>query len=130
MATAFTPFLNGEAPCHKVLEDERHLAFMEPSPVVPGHVVVLPKREVDHFFELEDADLAALVLFAKRVAVAMRAAIPCKKIAVIVYGMAVRHAHIHLLPAQGDPRELYLTNARRADDAELAANARRVRDRL
>ncbi len=130
MATIFTEILNGALPCHKVFEDDRHLAFLEPSPIAPGHTVVLPKRETDHFFDLDDRELADLVIFAKKVAVALRQAVPCRKVAVIVYGMVVRHAHIHLIPAQGDPRELYLTNARPAGPDELERHAGRIRSFL
>ncbi|MCX6227648.1 MAG: HIT family protein [Bacteroidia bacterium] len=98
MPTIFSKIAKGEIPCYKVLEDENYLAFLDIFPVAKGHVLVIPKNETDYIFDLSDADLSGLVLFAKKVAAAMEKALPCKRIGVAVLGLEVPHAHIHLVP--------------------------------
>jgi len=98
MPTIFSKIAKGEIPCYKVLEDENYLAFLDIFPVAKGHVLVIPKKETDYIFDLSDSDLSGLVLFAKKVAVAMEKALPCKRIGVAVLGLEVPHAHIHLVP--------------------------------
>ena len=98
MASVFTRIINGELPAHKVAEDDRFLAFLDIQPVNHGHVLVIPKEETDYVFDLEDSQLADLMLFAKRVAIAMKETISCKRIAVSVIGLEVPHAHVHLIP--------------------------------
>lgn len=100
---------------------------MEISPLTQGHVLVIPKAEVDYIFDLEDAQLAGLMVFAKKVARAIKKAVPCEKVAVLVYGLEVRHAHIHLVPAAGVPGELNFSNKKKASDGELAATAAAIR---
>lgn len=90
----------GEIPCYKVAEDERFLAFLDAFPLVKGHVLVIPKQEVDYIFDIEDEEYVALQLFAKRVAKAQKRAIPCLRVGVAVIGLEVPHAHIHLVPMQ------------------------------
>jgi histidine triad (HIT) family protein len=104
MASIFSRIIAGEIPSYKVAEDDRHYAFLDISPVAPGHTLVVPKREVDYIFDLSDEEYADLQLFAKRVATAMKAVLPCKRIGVAVMGLEVPHAHIHLIPinAEGD----------------------------
>ena len=98
MPTIFSKIAKGEIPCYKVLEDENYLAFLDIFPVAKGHVLVIPKKENDYIFDLSDKDLSGLILFAKKVAVAMEKALPCERIGVAVLGLEVRHAHIHLVP--------------------------------
>jgi histidine triad (HIT) family protein len=98
MATIFTRIINGEIPCHKVAEDDRYLAFLDIQPLVEGHVLVIPKVEVNYIFDIEDELLAGLILFAKRLAPAIQKAVPCKRLGVSVIGLEVPHAHIHLIP--------------------------------
>lgn len=100
MATLFSRIVAGEIPCHKILEDENHLAFLDIMPLVSGHVLVVPKREVDYLFDLSASELAELWVFAQRVAVGMKSVLPCKRIGVAVIGLEVPHAHIHLVPLQ------------------------------
>lgn len=102
MATIFSKIAAGEIPSYRVAEDDRHYAFLDINPVAPGHVLVIPKREVDYIFDLEADELAALHLFASRVAKAMKATIPCKRIGVTVMGLEVPHAHIHLIPINAE----------------------------
>ena len=98
MATIFTRIINGEIPCYKVAEDERYFAFLDINPMTKGHTLVIPKCEEDYIFNLDDETYAGLMLFAKRVAVAIGAAIPCKRVGVAVMGMEVPHTHVHLIP--------------------------------
>lgn len=130
MSTVFSKILAGELPCHKLLEDERHLAFLEIKPLNPGHTLVIPKREVDAFFDLEDDELSALMLFSKRVARAIKSAVPCKKVGVMVAGLEVRHAHVHLVPIIESVHELAFSRARTATAGELSAAAAAIRSRL
>lgn len=98
MASLFTKIVRGEIPCHKIAEDEKFFAFLDVFPLVPGHVLVVPKKETDYIFDIEDADLAEMIVFAKQVAKILKAAMPCKRIGVAVIGLEVPHAHIHLVP--------------------------------
>jgi histidine triad (HIT) family protein len=98
MASIFTKIVNGEIPSYKVAEDEDFLAFLDIFPLAVGHVLVIPKKETDYLFDLDNESFSGLMLFSKRVAVALKKAIPCKKIGVAVLGLEVPHAHIHLVP--------------------------------
>ena len=98
MATIFSRIVAGEIPCHKVAEDEEFFAFLDINPVAKGHTLVIPKQETDYIFDLEDPLLGRMVAFAKRVARAQEAVIPCKRVGVAVMGLEVPHAHIHLIP--------------------------------
>lgn len=100
MATLFTRIIQGEIPCHKIAEDENFIAFLDIMPLVPGHVLVVPKVEVDYIFQLEDDILTGLMLFAKKLAPAIEKAIPCKRLGLAVIGLEVPHTHIHLVPLQ------------------------------
>ena len=98
MATIFSRIVKGEIPCYKIAEDDRFFAFMDINPVTKGHTLVIPKREVDYIFSLEDNEIADMMVFAKKVAKAIEKAVPCKRIGVAVIGLEVPHAHIHLIP--------------------------------
>ena len=98
MSTLFSKIINGEIPCYKIAEDKNFLAFLDINPLVKGHVLVVPKLEVDYIFDLEDDILAEMILFSKLVAVKIKKAFPCKKVGVSVIGLEVPHAHIHLIP--------------------------------
>ena len=100
MASIFTKIVNGEIPAYKVAEDENYLAFLDIFPVAKGHTLVIPKKEVDYLFDLDDDLYAGLQLFAKKVAAGLKKAIPCEKVGVLVLGLEVPHAHIHLVPMQ------------------------------
>ena len=94
----FSKIAAGEIPSYKCAEDEQFYAFLDINPVARGHVLVIPRREVDYIFDMEDDELAAFQVFAKRVATALKAAFPCRKVAQVVLGLEVPHAHIHLIP--------------------------------
>jgi histidine triad (HIT) family protein len=100
MSTIFTKIINGEIPCYKIAEDENFLAFLDISPLAIGHTLVIPKKEIDYIFNIDDHTLAGLHVFSKKVAKAIEKAIPCKRIGVAVIGLEVPHAHIHLIPLQ------------------------------
>lgn len=98
MASIFLKIVSGEIPAFKVAEDDRFLAFLDINPLAKGHVLVIPKKEVDYLFDLDDRLYSDCFLFAKKVAVAIKKVIPCKKIGIAVIGLEVAHAHIHLVP--------------------------------
>ncbi len=98
MSSIFTKIINREIPSYIVAEDDRHIAFLDINPLAKGHTLVVPKREEDVFFDLKDQELCDLIVFAKRMASAIKATIPCNRIGVSVIGLEVPHAHIHLVP--------------------------------
>ncbi|MBL7884464.1 MAG: HIT family protein [Bacteroidia bacterium] len=98
MASIFTKIINGEIPCHKIAENDKFLAFLDVFPLVHGHVLVIPKKETDYLFDIDDADLSEMMVFAKGVAKAVKKSVVCKRIGVAVIGLEVPHAHIHLVP--------------------------------
>ena len=102
MASIFSKIVNGEIPCYKVAEDENYLAFLDIFPLAIGHVLVIPKVEIDYLFDLNDQKYTELMLFSKRVALALKQTIPCKKVGVAVLGLEVPHAHIHLVPLNNE----------------------------
>lgn len=98
MATIFSRIVAGEIPSYKVAENGRFYAFLDIAPLSKGHTLVIPKREVDYFYDLEDDELAEMVVFAKQIAKKIKATTGCKKVATVVLGLEVPHAHIHLVP--------------------------------
>lgn len=98
MATIFTKIINGEIPAYKIDENDKYLAFLDINPIAMGHVLVIPKREVDYILNLEDEELAGLMAFSKQISKALIQAVPCKRIGVTVIGLEVPHTHIHLVP--------------------------------
>ncbi|HXR79733.1 MAG TPA: HIT family protein [Saprospiraceae bacterium] len=126
MASVFTKIINGEIPSHKVAENERCFAFLDIRPVVFGHTLVVPKKEVDYYFDLEDDYLAEMNQFAKRVAAVLRQEVDCLRIGVMIAGLEVPHAHIHLIP-MNSIGELSFTNPRPTFPSdEMAALADRL----
>ena len=111
MPTIFSRIIAGEIPCYKVAEDDKCLAFLDIRPVVFGHTLVIPKTEIDYLFDMDDAYLTHINLFAKRVAKVLREEVPCIRIGVMVAGLEVPHAHIHLIPMNAIS-ELSFTNPR------------------
>ncbi len=130
MATLFTRIIQGEIPCHKIAEDANFIAFLDIMPLVSGHVLVVPKVEVDYIFQLEDDILTGLMLFAKKLAPAIEKAIPCKRLGVAVIGLEVPHTHIHLVPLQ-EVGDINFTKPKLKPSAEeLAGVAARIRSYL
>ena len=102
MASVFTRIVKGEIPCYKVAEDDRYFAFLDINPLAKGHTLVIPKEETYNIFDLDDRTLADMMVFAKRIARKIQANIACKKVAVVVLGLEVPHAHIHLIPINSE----------------------------
>ncbi len=98
MATIFSRIVAGEIPSYKVAENDKFYAFLDIAPLAKGHTLVIPKREVDYFYDLEDDELAEMIVFAKSIAKKIQATTRCKKVATVVLGLEVPHAHIHLVP--------------------------------
>lgn len=111
MASIFTRIINGEIPCYRVAEDDRFIAFLDVRPLKPGHTLVVPKKEVDYIFDLDQDTLSGMMLFAQKVAKAMKEVIECRRIGVAVIGLEVPHAHIHLVPLTRET-DLLFTNPR------------------
>lgn len=98
MATIFSRIINGEIPCYKIAEDDEFFAFLDINPVQKGHTLVVPKEEISYIFDINDDKLGRYMAFAKRVAAAIKAAVPCIKVGIAVVGLEVPHSHIHLIP--------------------------------
>ena len=120
----FSKIAAGEIPSYKCAEDEQFYAFLDISPVAKGHTLVIPRREVDYIFDMEDDEIAAFEVFTKKVAVALKTAFPCKKVAQVVLGLEVPHAHIHLIPMNTEAdvdfrkEKLQLSSGEMADIAQ------------
>ncbi len=110
MSTVFTKIINGEIPAYKVAEDENYLAFLDVFPTAKGHTLVIPKKEVDYLYDLDDETYDGLHKFAKKVALGLKKAVPCVKVGVMVLGLEVRHVHIHLVPMQSEHDLLNFTD--------------------
>ena len=127
MATIFSRIIAGEIPSYKVAENEQFYAFLDINPLVKGHTLVVPKREVDYIFDLEDDELAAMHVFAKSVALAIQQAFPCKKVGEAVIGLEVPHAHIHLIPIQRESDMLFSNPKLKLSNEEFVAVAEAIR---
>lgn len=101
MSSIFTKIIKGEIPSYKIAEDENYFAFLDINPLSKGHTLVIPKKEVDYIFDVDDQTLGGMMVFAKKVAKAIEKVVPCKRIGITVIGMEVPHAHIHLIPING-----------------------------
>ncbi len=119
MASIFTRIINGEISARKVAEDENYLAFLDVSPTAMGHTLVIPKKEVDYLFDIDDELYAGLQLFAKKVAIGLKKVVPCKRIGVLVMGLEVPHAHIHLIPMQNESDILNFSQKVKLSDSEM-----------
>ena len=129
MPSIFTKIVNGQIPCHKILEDEHYLAFLDVRPINPGHALVIPKKEIDYIFDMDDELLAGMMVFAKKTAVLIKKEIACTKIGVMVAGIEVPHAHIHLVPIMG-VHDLNFAKAKPASSDDLAKLAQKIRSHI
>ena len=134
MATIFTKIINGEIPCYKVAEDERYFAFLDIAPMTKGHTLVIPKfeadKEGDYIFDMDDEMYAGLMMFAKRVAKAIEAAVPCKRIGVAVMGMEVPHVHVHLIPINAE-KDMVISNPKlKLEASEMATIAAAIASKM
>ena len=129
MPTLFTRIIKGEIPSEKILEDDKFFAFLDIRPINLGHTLVVPKLEIEALFSCPDEILSAALPFAKRVSAALQKAVPCERIGMMVAGFEVPHAHIHLIPINGEG-ELSFSRARAAQPGELAEIGRKIRAAL
>ena len=126
MDTLFTKIIKGEIPCYKIAENDRYFAFLDISPLAKGHTLVVPKIQNDYIFNLDDETVAGMMVFAKKVALAIQENIPCQRIGVAVIGLEVPHAHIHLVPISKEG-DLNFTNARcKLSDEEFRQIAAKI----
>lgn len=130
MASIFSKIVNGEIPCYKISENEKFLAFLDVAPLVHGHILVIPKKEIDYIFDIPDTDLAEMIVFAKHVAKAQKQAITCKRIGIAVIGLEVPHAHIHLVP-MNTSNDLNFTQPKlKPSQDELSLIAEKIRAKI
>ncbi len=122
----FSKIAAGEIPSYKCAENEQFYAFLDINPVAKGHTLVIPRREVDYIFDMEDDELAAFEVFAKQVAKALRTAFPCKKVAQVVLGLEVAHAHIHLIPMNSEADVDFRKEHLKLPDEEMKAIADKI----
>lgn len=126
MASIFTKIINGDIPCHKILEDDNYIAFLDVSPLQKGHTLIVPKLEIDNIFDVEDNLLSGMIVFAKRVAKAIEKTFPCKKIGVTVIGLEVAHAHIHLIPINAEKDMNFANEKLKLETKEMEVIANRI----
>ena len=128
MATIFTKIAAGEIPSYKCAESDKFYAFLDINPVAKGHTLVIPRREVDYIFDMDDDELAEYQVFAKRVATALKKAFPCKKVAQVVLGLEVPHAHIHLIPMNSEADVDFRREKLKLTSEEMASIAEAIRN--
>ncbi len=128
MASIFSKIAAGEIPSYKIAEDENFYAFLDINPVAKGHTLVIPRHEVDYIFDLNNEEYAAFWNFAHKVATAMKAVMPCKRIGVAVMGLEVPHAHIHLIPINKESDMNFFAGKLTLDDSEMAEIAKKIND--
>lgn len=128
MAGIFAKIAAGGIPSYKCAESDKFYAFLDINPLVKGHTLVIPRREVDYIFDLDDDELAEMVVFAKQVAAAIKKAFPCRKVGMAVLGLEVPHAHIHLIPMQTEKDMNFANPKLKLADDEMAAVAARIRE--
>jgi histidine triad (HIT) family protein len=129
MASIFSKIIAGEIPCHKIAENDQYFAFLDVFPCAVGHVLVVPKQEIDYLFDLSDELYAGLMAFAKQIEPAIRKAVPCKRVGVAVIGLEVPHAHVHLIP-MNSMSDMNFHNKLKLSPEELAETAAKIRSFL
>ncbi len=130
MSSIFSKIIAGEIPCHKVAENEHCLAFMDIMPLAMGHVLVVPKVEVNRYFDLSEDVLKELTVFSKKIALAIEAAVPCNRVGVAVIGLEVPHAHVHLIPLNSVEDINFERPKLKVNHEDLAAMAEKIREEL
>jgi len=130
MASIFTKIVKGEIPAFKIAEDEHFLAFLDVFPLAKGHVLVIPKQEIDSIFDLSDENYTMLWLFAKTTAKALKMAIPCKRVGIAVIGLEVPHAHIHLIPLHSVEDINFSRPKLKVEDGEMLLIAEKIKQKL
>ncbi len=128
MSTLFSKIIAGDIPSHKVAENDDFLAFLDINPLVAGHTLVIPKKEIDYIFDMEDDHLAQLMIFAKRVAAQVQKVVPCRRIGISVIGLEVPHTHIHLIPMNSVSDMNFAKAKLNPSREELSALANKIRE--
>jgi histidine triad (HIT) family protein len=128
MASIFTRIIQGEIPCHKIAENEKFIAFLDITPVAKGHTLVVPKQEVDYFFDMNEDLLSEINLFAKEVASKLQRTVPCRRIGVAIIGLEVPHSHVHLVPLNTMADINFSAERLKMSSEELATLATEVRN--
>ena len=126
MATIFTKIINGEIPCYKIAENDQHLAFLDINPIAEGHTLIVPKKEIDYLFDLPDSLLTDTMLFAKKVASALDKTLKPLRTGVIVEGLEVPHAHVHLVPIYTETQNVSLRNKVEVSESKMKEIAERI----
>ena len=130
MNTIFCKIIAGEIPCNKIVENDEFFAFLDINPVAKGHTLVIPKKETDYFFDIDDDELGRMMIFAKKIAVAIKKAIPCVRVGVAVMGLEVPHAHIHLIPIAKESDMHFGNPKQKTTPDELKVIAESIRNYL
>ena len=130
MSGIFSRIVKGEIPSHKIAEDDNYYAFLDINPLAKGHTLVIPKKEIDYIFDLEDDLLAGMQVFSKRVAKAIEKVVPCKRIGIAVLGLEVPHAHIHLIPINRIDDINFARPKLQFSDGEMAEIGEKIREEL
>lgn len=130
MASIFSRIVAGEIPSYKIAENEKFFAFLDINPMTKGHTLVIPKVETDYIFDIDDTTLSEMTLFAKRVAKAIGKAVPCKRIGLMVLGMEIPHAHIHLIPINKESDMILSNSKMKLEQSEFEEIAQRIREQL
>ncbi len=124
----FSKIAAGEIPSYKCAENDKFYAFLDINPLTKGHTLVIPRREVDYFFDMNDDELAEMIVFAKKVAIAIKKAFPCRKVGMAVLGLEVAHAHIHLVPMQSEGDMNFANPKLKLTEEEFKEIAKKIRD--
>lgn len=130
MASVFTRIINGEIPCYKIAEDDRYFAFLDINPLREGHTLVVPKQETDYIFDLDDETVSGMMVFSKKIAAAIQAAIPCKRIGLAILGLEVPHAHIHLVPMNSMEDVNFRNPKLKFTSEQFNATAEKIREKV
>jgi len=130
MSSIFTKIINGEIPSYKIAEDDNFYAFLDINPLAVGHCLVVPKSEVDYYFDLDDNLMGGINIFSKKIALAIKKVVPCERIGVAVIGLEVPHAHIHLVPINGIYDIDFSKPKLKMSDEEFKAIAEKIRDAI
>ena len=130
IATVFSKIIKGEIPSYKIAEDENYYAFLDINPMVKGHTLIVPKQEIDYLFDLDNETLAGMMVFSKKVADAIFKAVPCKRVGVMVLGLEVPHAHIHLIPLQNEGDANFANPKLKLTEKEFIEIAQAIKNEL
>ena len=130
MSTIFTKIVNGEIPSYKIAETEKFYAFLDINPMTEGHTLVIPKQEIDYFFDISDEDMQEMIIFAKKIALGIKKAIPCKRVGVAVMGMEVPHAHVHLIPIEKETDMLFSKEKLKLSPEKFQEITKKITERL